>query len=348
MSKKIIFLITGAALLIFAGIYVDQHVQGMPILGLQKGQLQRKAVAANNSMQNMDFQNYGPAFEFTGIAHWLNSDPLTLASLKGKVVLVDFWTYSCINCIRTLPHVTQWYDTYKDKGFVIVGVHTPEFAFEKETSNVQDAINRFNIHYPVAQDNDYATWESYHNQFWPAEYLVDQQGNIRYQHFGEGNYDHTENAIRALLGLDAEKEQASSDDLNQVQSPEMYFGTQRLQNLSDQQKPSNTAKEYTLPRELELNSFALQGLWQFTPQNLVLVGDQGKIRLPFHAGKVHLVAASAVPAQLTVTVDGKAQPPVTVGESQLYTLFDSNVYDNHVIEITITGKWFQAFTFTFG
>ena len=150
---------------------------------------------------NIDFKNYGAAPEFTGIYHWLNSDPLTMASLKGKVVLVDFWTYSCINCIRTLPYVTKWYDTYKDKGLVVVGVHTPEFSFEKDTGNVQTAINRFGIHYPVAQDNDYGTWQAYNNQYWPAEYLINKDGEIVHEHFGEGEYDVTENAIRELLGL---------------------------------------------------------------------------------------------------------------------------------------------------
>ncbi len=305
--------------------------------------------AKQKPMAQIEFQNYGPAPEFSGISHWLNSEPLTMTSLRGKVVLVDFWTYTCINCIRTLPHVTQWYEAYKDKGLVIIGVHTPEFAFEKETVNVQNAITHFGIHYPVAQDNDYATWESYNNRYWPAEYLIDQQGNIRYTHFGEGNYDHTENAIRSLLGLDMGQEQAAADSLNQVQSPEMYLGTERLHNLSDQQQPSSTAKEYSLPRELELNSFALQGSWQFKPQSLVLMGDSGKIRLPFYAGKIHIVADNpTAPTTLAVMVDGKAQPTVTVTSSQLYTLFDSTDYTNHLIEITITGKGFEAFTFTFG
>src|SRR5258708_2148634 len=144
----------------------------------------------------------GPAPELTGITAWINSTPLTLASLRGKVVLVDFWTYTCINCIRTLPYVTTWYNTYKDQGFVVIGVHTPEFEFEKKYSNVVDAVNRFKILYPVAQDNNYATWNAYQNQYWPAHYLLDKQGHIRQVHFGEGNYTETENAIRSLLGMD--------------------------------------------------------------------------------------------------------------------------------------------------
>ncbi|WP_454738023.1 thioredoxin family protein [Cupriavidus necator] len=143
--------------------------------------------------------NYGKAPEFTGIEKWLNSEPLTVGGLRGKVVLVDFWTYTCINCINTLPHVKQWYDKYRDKGLVVVGVHTPEFPFEKSTSNVQAALKRFDIRYPVAQDNAYATWNAWRNQYWPALYLVDANGTVVYKHFGEGNYAQTEAAIQKAL-----------------------------------------------------------------------------------------------------------------------------------------------------
>lgn len=147
-----------------------------------------------------DLPVYGVAPEFTGIMHWLNTDtPLTMKDLRGKVVLVDFWTYSCINCIRTLPFVTGWYEKYKDQGFVVVGVHTPEFEFEKKTMNVENALRQYGIHYPVAQDNDFGTWRAYQNQYWPARYLIDARGTIRYTHFGEGEYTETERAIETLL-----------------------------------------------------------------------------------------------------------------------------------------------------
>jgi len=140
-----------------------------------------------------------PAPEFTGIHNWLNSPPLSMQQLRGKVVLVDFWTYTCINCIRTLPYVKSWHEKYKDQGLVVVGVHTPEYPFERSTANVQSAIKRFGISYPVAQDNRYATWQAYSNQFWPAVYLIDKQGQVVYTHFGEGAYQETEAKIRALL-----------------------------------------------------------------------------------------------------------------------------------------------------
>lgn len=137
--------------------------------------------------------------EFTGIEKWLNSEPLSMQKLRGKVVLVDFWTYTCINCVRTLPYVKNWYDKYKDQGLVVVGVHTPEYRFERSTEKVTTALKRFDIRYPVAQDNDYATWNAYNNRYWPAMYLVDKQGRIVYTHFGEGNYAETEAKIQSLL-----------------------------------------------------------------------------------------------------------------------------------------------------
>jgi thiol-disulfide isomerase/thioredoxin len=144
--------------------------------------------------------DYGPAPEFAGIEHWLNSDPLSLADLRGKVVLVDFWTYSCINCLRTLPYVTRWYEKFRERGLVVVGVHTPEFGYEKLTRNVQTAIGRFGITYPVAQDNQYTTWKAFDNEYWPATYLIDRNGHVVLKHVGEGEYEETERAIEALLG----------------------------------------------------------------------------------------------------------------------------------------------------
>ena len=147
--------------------------------------------------------DFGAAPEFTGIERWLNSEPLTLAQLRGRVVLVDFWTYACINCIRTLPHVNRWAELYTPQGLTVVGVHTPEFPFERTTSNVEVALRRHGVKHPVAQDNRYGTWRAYSNQYWPAAYLIDAQGRIRYKHFGEGEYDRTEAVIRALLAARA-------------------------------------------------------------------------------------------------------------------------------------------------
>ncbi|HEV8601388.1 MAG TPA: thioredoxin family protein [Patescibacteria group bacterium] len=337
--KKHLVTIFSLAVIAITGLYLYRHSAELSKINLQP------SIPAN---QTVELTDYGPAPEFAGVTAWLNSDSLTIAGLKGKVVLIDFWTYSCINCIRTFPYVTKWYETYKDKGLVIVGVHTPEFPFEKEISNVADAIKRFKITYPVVLDNDYAVWNDYQNRYWPAEYLIDQKGEVVYAHFGEGNYDHTENAIRSLLGLKTEKIIDTGSDLSGVESPEMYLGTARLEYLAPGQTESPEAKNYTLPSDLDLNNFALEGKWQFTPQSTKLAGPSGKIKLKFHSGKVHVVAQSPNVQALSITVDGKQQPDVKVQQSELYTLFDSNDYADHVIEINIPQSGFEAFAFTFG
>lgn len=291
--------------------------------------------------------------EFTGIAAWQNSKPLKMSQLRGKVVLIDFWAYSCINCLRTLPHVTRWYDQYKDKGLVVVGVHSPEFPFEKQEGNVRDAIKKYNIHYPVAQDNDLATWDAWDNQYWPAEYLVDQRGNVVAHHFGEGNYAEMENAIRTLLGLprlaDAKAEtDKDAPDFSQLGSPEMYFGSDRSQNNASPEGARTGTRDFTAPSRLELNQFALVGRWEIGRQNASLVGANGEIRLHFKAKKVHMVASANDPVTLEIAVDGKPQAPVTVQASQLYTLFDGDGYKDHVLTIKVPKANFHAFTFTFG
>lgn len=298
----------------------------------------------------INFKNYGQAPEFVGIDNWLNSDPLTISQLKGKVVLVDFWTYSCINCIRTFPYITKLYETYKDKGLVVVGVHTPEFPFEKLSSNVERALKQHTITYPVAQDNDYATWNSYKNRYWPAKYLVAQDGTIVYTHFGEGSYVETENAIRQLLGMEKLSNGIEKEALtDSIGTPEIYFGTERLANLSSDQTYSRVPLEYSLPKDLRLNNFALEGKWKFDPEKIMLVGDQGTIKLRFSAGKVFLVASNPdQESKLSITVDGQKQPDIIVRNSELYNLFTSSDYKDHSIEIRIQGSGFSAFTFTFG
>ena len=286
--------------------------------------------------------------EFAGIDTWLNSDPLTMKGLRGKVVLIDFWTYSCINCLRTLPYVTKWYDTYKDMGFVVIGIHTPEFGFERVTRNVETAIQRFGIKYPVAQDNEYRMWQAYDNHYWPADYLVDQNGKIVATHFGEGNYDKTEDEIRKLLAAGPPVAAENGPDLSRVGSPEMYFGTLRLQYLASPEAPIEKERVYSAPPTLSLNNFALVGSWKIGQEQATLAKDDGAVLLHFRSGKVHMVASSPTPVTVSVTVDGKAQAPVTVEGSQLYTLFDSDDYRDHELELKIPKSGFNAYTFTFG
>ncbi len=342
MKKALPYILIIIVLLIAAGIYLDQSKKtgndNMSLLDALK----------NDSTGNVDLKSYGPAPEFTGIEKWLNSEPLTLQQLQGKVVLIDFWTYSCINCVRTLPYVTGWYEKYKDKGFVVVGVHTPEFAFEKDTGNVQTALKRHNINYPVAQDNDFGTWQAYNNRFWPAHYLIDQNGQIVYKHFGEGKYQETEQAIQQLIGLGEEQEMAEDDRLRDVQTPEIYFGLKRLSLLSKDQKASQTVQQYNFPPDLPANYFALDGQWSFNEESAKLTGNSGKIKLNFYAKDVHMVAKSSNGVNVKVFVDGQFIRTVNIKDSSLYTLFEGENSRLRILELQIEGAGFEAFTFTFG
>ncbi len=296
-----------------------------------------------------DLPNYGQAPEFKDIDAWVNTEKnLTMDDLKGKVVLVDFWTYSCINCIRTLPYVTAWYEKYKDQGFVVIGVHTPEFEFEKVLANVQTAIKRHGINYPVALDNGFGTWNNYNNHYWPAHYLIDRDGNVRYYHFGEGKYEETENTIAELLGMNktaaAEGQKINKD----IRTPEIYFGTNRLEYLTDSQSSAKSETEFYLPARLESNHFALQGMWKFSPESVALTKGSGTVKMNFFAGAIHMVAEAKKPITVQITVDGKKQNPVTIFGSDLYTLFDSTNYASHEILIEIPEPGLEVYTFTFG
>lgn len=306
--------------------------------------------ALKPSQTVLDTSSQNKAPEFTGITHWLNSDPLTLEKLKGKVVLIDFWTYSCINCIRTLPYVTALYEKYKDQGLVIIGVHTPEFAFEKDTNNVTDALKRFNITYPVAQDNEYGTWNAYDNHYWPAHYLIDQSGNIVYTHFGEGEYEKMEENIKTLLNVSSTSTVAGKDErpLGRINAPEMYLGLARLQYFSSPEKSVSEVASYTAPSTIPSNTFALQGKWKFSDEDVVLAKDSGVIKLNFDSGKAYMVAESPDPVDMTVIIDGKTVGTVTVTGSRLYTLFESEDYKGHILELHIPKPGFKIFTFTFG
>ncbi|MGH6709045.1 MAG: thioredoxin family protein [Bradyrhizobium sp.] len=286
--------------------------------------------------------------EFAGISAWLNSQPLTMESLRGKVVLVQFWTYSCINCVRTLPYVTKWYDTYKDKGFVVVGVHTPEFAFERETANVETAIKRFGIKYPVAQDNQYRTWRAFGNQYWPAGYLIDKSGTIVATHFGEGNYQQIENTIARLVGEPAPAAQASDPDLAGIGTPELYLGSEKNDGaIVESQNSAAGERSYTLPDSVPQNRFALAGAWNLVADRATSLADNVEILVRFNAPKVNLVAGSASPQMLSITIDGTPQPPVIVDGSRLYSLY-SGTSGEHVLRLKVPRAGLSAYTFTFG
>lgn len=314
----------------------------------------RKAQTITEDSQKL-LSEGGSAPEFAGIDHWLNvPSALTFPALRGKVVLVDFWTYTCINCVRTLPHLTTWYECYKNDGLVIVGVHTPEFAFERETQNVANAIKQFHITYPVAQDNDYQTWAAYRNHYWPAEYLIDAKGHIRRTHFGEGGYDHMEEAIRALLkenghivegDLSSIKDQTPGFD----RTPETYLGTHRMERFASPEKILMGEQVFTLPVEIPLNHFAYQGTWNVQSQ-FASSGKSAALEFRFKAGKVFLVIGPAHAGdKVKVLMDGKPMEDIILDNQRLYDIIDlKGDVEIHTLRLEFPNEGTAVYAFTFG
>ena len=316
-----------------------------------------------------------------GASAWLNSQPLTPEQLRGKVVLVDFWTYSCINCLRSLPFVKSWYDKYKDHGLVVIGVHSPEFAFEKDLTNVRHAATQLGVAYPVALDNELTIWRAFHNQYWPAHYFIDAQGRIRGHHFGEGDYDGSEQIIRQLLinagatelppaGMDVASAatiqagvQASSNQA-QVQSPETYVGFARAQHFgSAAGLVQNQSATYAVPSALALNQWALSGTWTDTPEHATLDKAGGSVVYHFYARDLHLVLGPATdgrPVRFRVQLDGAAPGADhgvdtdadgngTVHEQRLYQLIrQSSDVREHEFSIQFLDAGVSVYAFTFG
>ncbi len=316
----------------------------------------------NNSHSNLLNENY-PSPEIEGISKWINSDPQKIKDLKGKVVLVDFWTYTCINCIRTLPHIAEWNEKYKDKGLVIIGVHTPEFEFEKNTSNVEKAVKQFGITYPVAQDNDYKTWNNFDNLYWPAKYLIDAKGNVRYTHFGEGDYDKTEEAIQTLLkesGIDVKEDisQMSDDTPKTRTSPETYLGSSRMQYYYPNGSTANGEANFILSNNIPVNTFSLGNRWNVMNEYSSAIKN-AVLKYNFSAKNVYLVMRSkdGSPKKVKVYVDGKAvasnagkdviNGEVTVTDDRLYNLVNLKGVENRELLLKFESG-VEVFAFTFG
>ena len=333
------------------------------------------AVSDTTRPFHSDLPVEGPAPSLDGAVTWLNSPPLTSAELRGKVVLVDFWTYSCINCIRTIPYVRAWAEKYKDQGLVVIGVHAPEFAFEKNVDNVKKAIGDFKIGYPVAIDNDYRIWRAFENNYWPAHYLIDAKGQIRYQHFGEGNYPQTEQAIQDLLheaGSDMAqgapvvpdaKGAEASPDLGDIRSGETYVGYKQATGfVSPEGLTADAPADYSIANP-DLNQWGLSGTWTVGPEQASLDKAGGGISYRFSARDLHLVlgpAADGKPIRFQVTVDGKAPGADhgsdidaagngTVAATKLYQLVrQSGDVTARNFEIRFLDPGVQAYAFTFG
>ena len=308
-----------------------------------------------------------------GAVQWLNSPPLTRDQLKGKVVLVDFWTYSCINCIRSVPYVRAWAERYRKDGLVVIGVHSPEFAFEKDPANVRKAVQDFGIRYPVALDNNLAIWGAFNNRYWPAHYLADAQGRIRYHHFGEGRTDETEAAIRALLmengatrlgskaGVTVGGASAAADFAS-IRSPETWLGTRRARNFTSPGGLRTGTTNYLMPGKFALNEWALDGRWSVDEQRSVSVLPGARIAFRFRARDLHLVLGSATrkPVRYRVLLDGK--PPETdrgtdidaagigqVSGQRLYQLVrQKDPGRERLFTIEFLDPGVEAYAFTFG
>jgi thiol-disulfide isomerase/thioredoxin len=277
--------------------------------------------------------------------------PIDLKSLRGKVVLIDFWAYSCINCQRAIPHVVSWYGAYKDKGFEVIGVHSPEYGFEKVPANVASGAADLKITYPIALDNSLATWTNYRNRYWPAEYLIDAQGTVRHVKFGEGDYDVTENLIRQLLS-DADKNvqlppATEGQDTTPTSSttPETYFSVGKVVNYGGQGVYDQGDATFALPAQLAADSFALKGRWALDYQGATAVDDGSSISLNYHAHDVYLVVGGT--GNVTVTRDGKTSViPVSGPPNMRQIIADGNGGPGHV-DVSLS-KGLQAFSFTYG
>lgn len=336
-------------------------------------ELRAPSVAENTGRQvaGSDLSDYGQAPEFTGISTWLNTEnstPLTLhEDLKGKVVLIDFWTYSCINCIRTLPYLREWQEKYKDAGFTVVGVHTPEFLFEHKTSNVEEALKKYQLSYPVAQDNEYATWQAYENRYWPAHYLIDVEGRIRYTHFGEGEYEKTEAAIQELLNeagkttgegfVRVEAEAGGSG----TQTRETYLGFTRMERFQSDPYPTALGEQtFVLSKPLPVHNWGYKGTWNIEKERGV-AGAGAALQFHIRAQKVFLVmgpVAGAASTTVEVWLDGKPMDAAVAGsdvkngkvlvqEERLYELLNADRSEGHSLELLFPDGSTAVYAFTF-
>jgi len=289
--------------------------------------------------------DYGVAPSLHADGAWINSPPLTLSQLRGKVVLIDFWTYSCINCLRTLPHLKAWYAAYHPKGLVIIGVHTPEFAFEHVTSNVRAAVKRLGITYPVMQDNDYKTWDNYDNAYWPAEYLIDRNGHVRHTHFGEGEYSTTDNLIRRLLGDSGTNARQVPDlTLTELATPETYLGSARIQNYVGSQLRPGRMVVYQPVLALRQDELTYGGSWNIGSQGIV-AGPGAFLLLDYHAKDVYVVLGGK--GTVTALVDGKRQKTIHVNAYRLYTVRSSQQVQDATLELRFS-PGVKGYSFTFG
>ena len=321
-------------------------------------------ISSNSTSQRVleKSQKYPEAKELVGIGGYINSEPFNLSDYIGKkVILLDFWTYSCINCQRTLPYIESWYKKYKDKGFLVIGIHTPEFNFEKDYNNVEKATKDFGVKYPVVLDNEYQTWQAYENQYWPREYLIGIDGFIIHDHIGEGGYAETEKAIQDALkergevlgmndsfnsGLTLEN---STTDFSKINTEEIYFGYQFSRGQIGNKEGWKPGQEinYSLPSFLVPGKFYLSGTWKNNPDNVELVSARGEVNLGYSSKDVNIVAGADLSTTVSSYVDGNFVKNVSVQSQTLYNVVSGKGYGEHALKLKVK-KGFKIYTFTFG
>jgi len=357
-----IVIVTGIGIMSMVFSSLDETVESVNISSEQ------------NLLSKINKAGFKMAPDLVGIAHYLNTTPEELSKeIEGKVVLYDIWTYSCINCIRTLPYITAWNDKYADQGLLIVGIHSPEFEFEKDPENVKMAIAKHGIIYPVVLDNDMETWKAFENRYWPRKYIADHEGFLRYDHIGEGGYQETEKIIQQLLDERSTSlgiQMASAASLVDIEefehtmfrTPELYFGYNFAQNRnqlgSDEGFQPGKTVTYSEPDNIDLHKFYLTGDWKNYGDSMELVSDTGSIQLLYNAKEVNIV--TDYDGELEIFLDGVplsakysgddiiSGNKLTVSEPNLYNIINSENSASHLMEIQISGKGFQIFTFTFG
>jgi cytochrome c biogenesis protein CcdA/thiol-disulfide isomerase/thioredoxin len=353
--------IAGVAVLMIFGLdlklatYVPGYTRSLQRLertSATQRQLDNLLISQHKTLPESQLRDFGQAPDFKGIDSWINSKPLTLASLRGKVVLVDFWTYSCINCLRTLPYVERWYETYRKAGLVVVGVHTPEFAFEHVPANVERAVQSLGVRYPVALDNGYGTWTAWGNRYWPAKYFVDRSGHVRYAHFGEGEYERIEAVIRTLLAEKTLPKPVSASIRDQTPNglitPETYLGSARLERFVGSPVVPGREASYKIPAAVPQNDVAYGGRWT-VEQERIVAGNGARLRLAFHARKVFLVLGTkGGNKSVQVRLDGRQIRTVQVPEDRLYTLVElGGKAGDHTLDLSFAPGT-EAYAFTFG
>ncbi|MCE9652543.1 MAG: redoxin family protein [Nitrosarchaeum sp.] len=322
----------------------------------------------------IDKSGFEKAPKLVGISDYINTSPDKLQEkIDHSVVLYDIWTYSCINCIRTLPYITSWNEKYADQGLLIIGIHSPEFEFEKDVTNVKNAVTKYGITYPVVLDNDKETWKAFGNNYWPRKYIADSEGYIRYDHIGEGQYQETEKVIQQLLKersdsmgtklkLPQELLSIRESQPSLLRTPELYFGYDFVYGRNQIGSPEGFKPDqdvtYSIPQSKQLHNFYLDGTWKNLPGSMKLVSDSGSIVLPYSGKEVNIVTAGD--ADLKIKIDGKIIDPAISGkdvgingqihvhEPRLYNIVQTETSENHTLEILVETPGFEIFTFTFG